>query len=209
MNARQTSALLGFLLIGGSLILQFVISMSSYLANGLSVPTALVTFFSYYTILSNLALVLIFLAVLTPGRWLNWFRTDRTRGMMAGIMALVMIFYHLLLSGIWAPAGLFKLADVLLHYVAPTYYILWWLLFGRTGTLKFSDLPIMLVPTFVYLVYALVRGAIVTEYPYPVLEVHKLGYGQVFINSFMVAVGLAVLFAIAIAADRFLPRKKV
>ncbi len=39
----------------------------------------------------------------------------------------------------------------------------------------------------------MIRGAIVSEYPYPILEAHKLGYGQVAINIVAVLAGVTVL----------------
>jgi len=52
------------------------------------------------------------------------------------------------------------------------------------------------------------RGAVVNEYPYPILDAHKLGYGPVTINILVVLVVLVLLFAGTIAADRFLSRQK-
>jgi hypothetical protein len=76
----------------------------------------------------------------------------------------------------------------------------------RHGLLKWSDVPSMLVPPIIYLVYAMIRGALMGEYPYPILEANRLGYGQVAINVFLVLIGLSVLCLIVVAADRLLTR---
>ena len=51
------------------------------------------------------------------------------------------------------------------------------------------------------------RGAVVHEYPYAIIDVTSFGYPQVAINALSVFVGLAVLCAIVVGADRLLSRK--
>ncbi len=54
-----------------------------------------------------------------------------------------------------------------LHYVAPVLYVAWWLLVGRSGASRFSDIPWWLIYLLVYVVYAMVRGAIVNACSLP------------------------------------------
>jgi hypothetical protein len=84
--------------------------------------------------------------------------------------------------------------------------MLWWLVAQRHGALKWSNLPIMLAPTLVYFVYILARGAWVHEYPYPILNVDKLGYGGVLLNAIYMLAGFAILCAIVIIADKLIAR---
>ncbi|MEO7221410.1 MAG: Pr6Pr family membrane protein, partial [Devosia sp.] len=173
-----------------ALILQISLTIPARLANGDSIFGAVIFYFTFYTILSNLMLVLVYASDLWPRESLRWWRSSVTRGMMAGVMILVGLFYHFFLAGTWNPQGWFKVADVTLHYVTPIFFVAWWVLFQWHGKLKFGDIPIMLLPSTVWLIYAMIRGAIVTEYPYPILEAHKLGYGQVAINVVAVLAGV-------------------
>ena len=151
-------------------------------------------------------LVLIYASDLWPREALSWWRSPVTRGMMAAVMILVCLFYHFLLAGTWNPQGWFKIADVALHYVTPIFYVAWWVIFQWHGKLKYGDVPVMLLPSTIWLIYAMIRGAIVTEYPYPILEAHKLGYGQVAINILAVLAGVTLLCAIIVAIDKALTR---
>jgi hypothetical protein len=72
--------------------------------------------------------------------------------------------------------------------------------------LRLGQIPQMLLPPTIYLIYAMIRGAIVGEYPYTILEANRLGYGQVAINVAMVLVALVVLSAIVVALDRAVTR---
>ena len=207
MTARVL-AWLGLLVGVVALVLQFVISMQAYLAAGRDVPGALGTFFSYYTILSNIVLVLIYLSELTNWRWLELFRKLDVTGMMVANMILVMTFVHFFLRGLGPLGGLFLLCDTLLHYVTPIILIVWWLVAVRHGPLLIRRVPIMLLPTFVYFLYIVARGAWVHEYPYPVLDVTRLGYAHVLLNAVYLTVGLGALMLLVIGVDELLGRRK-
>ncbi|MCP8883462.1 Pr6Pr family membrane protein [Devosia sp. XJ19-1] len=207
MMLDRAMTLAGLLLGLVALSLQFAISIPAYLANGMNLPEALVQFFSFFTILTNIAITLVYLSALAGWAGLSWFRKPATRAMMAGVMALVMIFYHVLLRPIWQPEGLFLVCDYLLHYVTPIFYLLWWGVTQKHGALDYAALPAMLVPPLVYLAYVLARGALTNAYPYPTLNAFELGYGQVAINVVMVAIGLSILYLITIGIDRALARR--
>lgn len=206
INPRNLLTWLGLIAGAGGLILQFVISMQAYLAAGRDIPGSLGAFFAYYTILTNCVLVLIYLSAITNFRWLEIFRLPITRGLMAANIALVAIYVFLVLRLLYQLEGLFALADTILHYVCPLLYLLWWVIAQPHGKLRWPDLPLMLAPTLVYFFYAMVRGAWVQEYPYPILDAVKLGYPAVLFNALYMTAGLAVLAAAVIALDRFLTR---
>ena len=189
-----------------ALVLQFTLSMQAYAAIGKDIPGSLGTFLAFYTILSNVMLVLIYLSAVTAWPWLDLFRRPVVRGMMAANIALVMLYVYFVLRFLTNLTGLDQLADTLLHYLGPVLYILWWLVAQPHGTLNWSNLPLMLAPTVVYFAYILARGAWVNEYPYPILAVNKIGYGAVFLNALYMLVAFAVLSAIVIAADFILAR---
>lgn len=205
--ALQRAATATGLAIGAfALLLRLVLSFIDGAAAGTPMPLTIVGYLSYYTILTNLFLVLIYLSEFTTAGGLRWFRSQTVRVMMAGVIVLVMVFYHVMLSGLWAPEGWHKLADVLLHYAAPVFYVLWWWIFADHGEARVRKIPAMLVPSLVYAIYTLLRGAIIGTYPYPIFEAGRLGYPQVLINIAVVAVALVVLFLLFILSDRHLAR---
>jgi hypothetical protein len=189
-----------------ALVLQFSLSIPLRIGNGDNIFGALVYFFTFFTILSNIMVVLVYASDLWPREAMAWFRSPVTRGMTAAAITLVGLFYHFVLASTWNPQGWFKVADVSLHYVTPIFFVLWWVLFVWHGKLKFGDIPVMLLPPVIWLVFAMIRGAILNEYPYPVLEAHKLGYGQVTINILVILAGFTLLCAIVVAIDRALSR---
>ena len=205
---QRIATWLGLLIGSGGLLLQFCLTLITKGEQGSDIVSTLVFFFTFYTILTNIMLVLIYLSEVAEWRWLDWWRSPVTRGMMAGAIALVGIFNHLLLANLQDLTGLRSLADTILHYITPAWFVLWWLLFQPKQRLKLADIPVMLLPTLIWLIWAMVRGAVVSEYPYPILDAVKLGYGQVAINCVFVFVGLLLIYLVVIGLDRVLGRAK-
>lgn len=207
MSPRRIGAGIGLLIGAVALALQFYLTLAARLSAGDSLFGALWFFFTFFTILSNGMLVLVYLSALGGARWLGWWRAPVTRAMMAGSIAVVMGFYHFMLASLWAPTGLALVTDVLLHYVAPVCYLGWWLLAEPHGRVGWRDIPAMTVFPLIYLGWAMLRGVIVGQYPYPILDAGKLGWGQVAFNCLMMLVLFLAAFAIVVAADRALGRR--
>lgn len=207
VNPRTLLTWLGLLFGAAGLLLQFTISMQSMLGSGRDLFGSLGHFFSFYTILTNIALVLIYLSEVVPSSRLAVFRHPIVRGMMAANIALVALYVFFVLRFLASLTGLFLLADNILHYLCPALYLLWWLVAQPHGRLRWGNLPVMLAPTLVYFVYAMARGAWVQEYPYPILNAIELGYAQVLFNALYMTVGLGVLILAVIALDGLLARQ--
>jgi hypothetical protein len=208
VNPRTLLTWLGLLFGAAGLLLEFTISMQSMLGSGRDLFGSLGHFFSFYTILTNIVLVLIYLSEILPSAGLALFRHPVVRGMMAANIALVSLYVFFVLRFLTSLEDLFLLADRLLHYLCPVLYLLWWLVTQKHGRLRWGDLPVMLAPTLVYFVYAMARGAWVQEYPYPILNAIKLGYAQVALNAVYMTAALAVLTLIVIALDRLLGKSR-
>lgn len=154
----------------------------------------LVRFVSYYTILSN-ALVAFSAWTMALGRDRDttWWRLIRLNALIGIIVTFVVV--QVLLKGTYELDGLDLLADNLLHVVVPILAVVGWVAFGPRGRVRRSDvLPALVLPVL-WLVYTLVRGAIVAWYPYPFLNADELGYASVAATC----LGIALLF-VALAA---------
>jgi hypothetical protein len=81
-----------------------------------------------------------------------------------------------------------------------------WLLFGPRGQISWRVALLALVFPFAWLVFTLVRGPMVDFYPYPFLDVARLGYPTTLLNAMTVLVLLLLLAAGVTAGDRALMR---
>ena len=206
MTPRRALTWLGLLCGLGGLGLQFVLSMQGAFANGRDFLGFLGHFLAFYTILTNIILVLIYLSEVTTFRWLDLFRTPLVRGMMAANIALVGLYVFFVLRFLSVLTDLLLVADTILHYICPILYLLWWIAAQPHGKLRWANLPLMLLPTLIYFIYVMLRGLWVQQYPYPILNAIELGYPGVLLNAVYMTAGLTVLVAIVIALDQFLAR---
>lgn len=185
------------------LMLQFAITMPASIAAGRTVLGSVVFYFSFFTILTNIGAVLVYLAALRDAKsgLLGLFAGTRARGGVAVAIALVMIVYVTILAPLWQPEGLFLLCDVLLHYVTPILYLAWWLAAGADGSTRWSDIPYWVAYPVLYLIYALARAPIAGEVPYPFLDIATKGATSVALTSLMMTLLFLVLCVIAVVAD--------
>lgn len=160
-----------------------------------SIPETLIRFFSFFTILTNSLVAVMFICL-----WLfpkhSFFKSVKTQTAITVYILVVGLVYNTVLRFIWQPEGLQKLVDELLHTVIPVATFVFWWLFTHSKTLQYKHiLPWLLYP-FLYLIVILARGHISGFYPYPFVDVTQLGYPKVVVNSLwvvLVFVGIAVL----------------
>src|SRR6187402_3069092 len=169
---------------------------------------ATVRYFSFFTILSNLLVALVATAAATGGNWapLRVWRKPRMRGLAALCIAVTCLIYATILAGQWHPQGPQLIADRTVHYVVPFLYLFWWVALLPHGTLVWRDALRWLLFPLVFLAWTRLRGAVVHEYPYPFVDVDRLGYATVLINAIMVALVFVVLGLGLVAIDRVLAR---
>lgn len=183
-----------------ALAAQFYLSVQLGIANGNGVLGGVVSFFSYFTILTNGLGAIALTAGAMPERttppWLRFFRRPGVVTAITASMVVVGSVYFWVLRHIWAPQGLQWLADVLLHYAMPPLVLVyWWWAVPKDQLHPVSIFRWTLYP-LAYAVYALVMGAIRGRYPYPFIDVIALGHARVLGNA---AVILAVFAALCLA----------
>ena len=184
------------------LILQASITIPARMAEGGGIFFALVFYFSFFTILTNTGLVLVYAAVLSGRPRLRFMAGPTFRTMMAGAILLVMIVYAVLLAPIWNPQGLERLTDLGLHYLAPTLYLLWWLAGPHPVRLRYSRAAVMMIYPLGYCVWIISRGLTIERWPYPFVDVPQIGWGPVLLNMSGFAVLFVLVYLIAIALVR-------
>ena len=179
--------------------LQLVLSIRlSYRSEDPSLAAALVTYFGYFTILTNLFVALVATAELAGGRqaWARALASRSVAGCATASIVFVCASYHLLLRNIWSPEGLQKLADFDLHYAVPLLALLHWTL-SRGARLPAHAPLIWCAYPAAYFAYVLIRGVWVHAYPYPFIDVSVLGLSRVWVNS-LILLATFLVFAYSI-----------
>lgn len=152
-------------------------------------------FFSYFTNLSNIfaALVLIISAGYLAFRRKPSAVDDLIRCAAVIYMTVTGTVYVLLLSG--EDLGLLlPWVNVVLHYLMPLVILADWLYQPQRTKLRFKQTLWWLVFPLLYLTYSLIRGSIVSWYPYPFLDPDKVGgYGGVALYGVAILLGFFAL----------------
>jgi hypothetical protein len=180
-----------------ALLLQLYQSITTALATGIPVSIAIINYFSYFTILTNLLVALVLTLSLRKSPMGDFASRSTVQTATAAYITIVGIVFSLLLRNLWDTQGLQKIANVLLHDIIPILYVLYWLIWGRKSGLRFSNALAWLAYPLLYLAYSLIRGSITGRYPYPFVDVVQFGYARVGLNSLVLVlafVGLSLLF---------------
>ena len=187
-------------------LLQLWLSIRLALGDGKPAISGVIAYFGYFTVLTNIFVALVCTAGSlrqhSPGR-LSLYRLPIVGCSTAAIL-VVGIGYHTLLREIWAPQGAQRIADVVLHYVVPAGALLNWLVY------RYDDRVVWWAPLswcwypLVYFVYVMVRGEILSSYPYPFIDVRALGYTRSLINAVGFLIGFVVLGLVLLGLSRLL-----
>jgi hypothetical protein len=150
-------------------------------------------FFSYFTIISNIfaAIVLVYAALRrnTPSH-----RLDVARGAATVCMVLVAIVFSLLLAAL--ESDLVPWVNVVLHYIMPALLAADWLIDPPRQRLTMGDGFWWLAFPLAYLIYTLIRGAIVHWYPYPFLDVAQTG--PTMVGTYVLAIFAAASILVSV-----------
>ena len=166
-----------------------------------------VNFLSYFTNLANLlaAGMLLRMATLASAGRQPSPGEQRLRAMAVVYMTVVGVVFSILLRNVDL-GGLLPWINVLLHYVMPVAIVADWLL--EPGLAPSSTRDWLLVPAWplAYVVYVLIRGALVGWYPYPFLDPRLGSYTSVALHVVAI-VALFLLTQWAVAASTRLLRR--
>jgi hypothetical protein len=178
------------------LALQFSLSF----ANQHDVVTTLWVLLRFFTIITNI-LVAIAMTLAAIDRPVS----PLVLGGLTLAILLVGIVYATLLSGLEHPRGLAALVNNLLHRVSPVAMPLWWLLFAPRARLNRNAPLLWAAYPVAYFVYALARGHFDGRYPYPFMDVGRIGWLQTALNAGGIALGFIVAGFLLVWIDSWRP----
>lgn len=180
-RARMTAALVAMVALVG-LAVQF----EAVLARQGSVAVTAWSLLRYFTIVANLLVAATFTGVA-----LGWKRAARPSVLGGVTLAIVFVgvIYGLLLNGLLELSGGDEFADLVLHKVVPVLVPIWWLTFALKGGLDRRDPWLWALLPLVYFGYGLTRGALDGVYPYPFMDLAKLGWMKTLAHAVVMAAG--------------------
>jgi hypothetical protein len=154
----------------------------------------------FFTITTNLLLAVTMTWVAVGGKPSASFLGGVTLSIL-----LVGVVYVTLLQGLRVLTGAHLLADTLLHKVSPVLMAAWWLFFAPRAKLRWRVAVLWIAYPLTYLVYVLARGQLDHKYPYPFLDVGKIGWIQTALNIGGIALGFMLAGFLLVWVDNWRP----
>lgn len=186
----------------------FAIIAQFYLliANGqLPLGEAIIRFFSFFTVQTNILVAVCSTALLLkPG---GFFARASTQAALLLYILIVGLVYNVILRFLWAPQGIQRLVDELLHAVIPLLYLAYWLIFAPKQGLAWKQAPAWLLYPLAYMIYVIIRGTFSGFYPYPFIDVVQLGYPKALQNAALILVLFLLIGAVIMAGGRALAKR--
>jgi hypothetical protein len=200
------AALLGWF----GLAIQLYLILYSRWSLDASLIGGVVSFFSYFTVLTNTLVATVLTCEWTSRESAarRWFLQPWVSSAIAVSIAVVGLAYSVLLRHLWHPEGWQLLADELMHDVMPLLFLGYWWVCVPKGTLRVRHVGLWVIYPLVYFAFVLWRGHQLAVYPYPFMDVDKLGYPQVFVNAGGLLAGFVMVALLLIALDRQLGRRR-
>jgi hypothetical protein len=158
-------------------------------------------FFSYFTIQSNLLAAAVLLAVaFRPSATAEWWR-----GLAVVCMAITGVVFNLLLRDV--DAATIPWVNDVVHVVMPVAMIWDWLTAPPRDPIAWPAALRWLIVPLLWLAYTFARGSAVGWYPYPFLDVGRLGAASVAATCAAIAAGfLATSALVMVTGNRKAPR---
>ena len=178
------------------LITQYVIMIQNRVV---SIPQTTLRFFSFFTILTNILVALVFSAAFCKdNKFVSFLKKPATQTAVAVYILIVGLVYNIILRFLWKPQGLQRIVDEFLHLIIPLFYVLIWFFKVQKSSKSWNLVFKWLLYPLVYVSCILVLGHFSKFYPYPFIDVAKLGYEIVFRNIVLLFVFFAAMSTIFI-----------
>lgn len=163
---------------------------------------------SYFTIQSNFMVALFSSYLLIKNSDLNQRQNILNFGILVNIAVTALVF-HFTLSHRINYEGLPYTTTVIMHYITPCLFVLYWILFQKKKEFSFNYSLIWLIYPIIYLIYTLIRGVLVGWYPYPFIDASVLSPEKIILNSIGVGLIFIICGVIFVFLSKFLVKSKL
>ncbi len=185
------------------LISQFYLSVVS---SKVSFLETVIHYFSFFTILTNLIVAICSTILLAANKasvlYSFFFKTTTLTAIVVYIL-IVGIIFNVMLRPVIHMNGMQEISSDLLHVASPLLFLIFWIIFVPKENMKRRYAFIWLIYPVIYIICTIIHGLITGFYPYPFININKLGFGKAIFN------GLIILLSFFILSLLFIEIKKI
>lgn len=192
---NRASAVAAFrVFFAGLTVVAIVVQLASLASKGTLNP---VNYFSYFTIDSNLIATGVLVAAALHRDRASTPRLDLVRGGAVVYMSITGIVFTLLLSNTDVDTAI-PWVNSVVHELMPLVMLADWLTTPPAARLRLRHGLLWLSFPLVWIVYTIIRGAIVNLYPYPFLNPANGGYASVAVYCVAILIAMLVVSALVV-----------
>jgi len=192
---NRSSAVAAFrVFFAGLAVVAIVVQLASIAAKGTLNP---VNYFSYFTIDSNLIAIGVLVAAALNRDRASTPWVDLVRGGAVVYMSITGIVFTLLLSNTDVDTAI-PWVNSVVHELMPLVMLADWLITPPAARLRMRQSLLWLSFPLVWIVYTIIRGAIVNLYPYPFLNPANGGYASVAVYCVAILLAMLVVSALGV-----------
>jgi hypothetical protein len=192
---NRASAVAAFrVFFAGLAVVAIVVQLISLAGKGTLDP---VNYFSYFTIDSNLIATGVLIAGAATRDRPATPTLDLVRGGGVVYMSITGIVFTLLLSNTDVDTAI-PWVNSVVHELMPLVMLADWLITPPAAKLRLRQGMLWLSFPLVWIVYTLIRGAIVNKYPYPFLDPVHGGYASVAVYCVAILIAMVVVSALVV-----------
>ena len=192
---NRSSAVAAFrVFFAGLAVVAIVVQLASIAAKGTLNP---VNYFSYFTIDSNLIAIGVLVAAALNRDRASTPWVDLVRGGAVVYMSITGIVFTLLLSNTDVDTAI-PWVNSVVHELMPLVMLADWLITPPAARLRMRQGLLWLSFPLVWIVYTIIRGAIVNLYPYPFLNPANGGYASVAVYCVAILLAMLVVSALGV-----------
>ena len=192
---NRASAVAAFrVFFAGLTVVAIVVQLASLAGKGTLNP---VNYFSYFTIDSNLIATGVLIAAALNRDRASTPRLDLVRGGAVVYMSITGIVFTLLLSNTDVDTAI-PWVNSVVHELMPLVMLADWLITPPAARQRLRHGLLWLSFPLVWIVYTIIRGAIVNLYPYPFLNPANGGYASVAVYCVAILIAMLVVSALVV-----------
>lgn len=192
---KKKTAIILALITWITLIVQLLLVVIIKSLTGDTIFDATINYLSLFSVESNIAVAMVLTMpfVFKQGPIHRFFSSNGVQAMVVVYSFMIFMIYDLVLHDLWVAEGIQFVLNYLLHNAIPLAYIVWWFNYGQRDKLKYWYSLTWLIAPIVYMTITLVRGWYTGFYPYPFIDVDRIGIATVMYNT----AGMLFLFWLA------------
>ena len=165
-----------------------------------STGMTVVQLLSFFTIQSNIIVAVYCFASMRKQKFI--LNSSGFFGLALLNITITGVIFFLLLRNIYQPEGISYLTNIMLHYITPILMLLVFVVIRDRRPFEYKYVVYWMLYAAAYLGYSMARGAVIGTYPYPFIDLTKLSFGQVAVNSVSIAAAFGVIALLFVVIDR-------